>query len=157
MKKGQAAMEFLMTYGWAILIVLIAIGALMYFIKPTDILPEKCVISTGSGLFCDKWSADGTSGSEQISLKIKNALNEQVTVTTASEISDGTNSCAVASDTVIAINDPGTIIFSSNGAVGTCAGLATSGAKIQADISLTFTDPDNFTKTTAGTLIVKVP
>lgn len=29
--KSQAAMEFLMTYGWAILIVLIAIGALAYF------------------------------------------------------------------------------------------------------------------------------
>lgn len=30
-KKGQAAMEFLMTYGWAILVVLVAIGALAYF------------------------------------------------------------------------------------------------------------------------------
>jgi|SRR3990167_9969356 len=29
-KKGQAAMEFLMTYGWAILVVLIALGALFY-------------------------------------------------------------------------------------------------------------------------------
>ena len=31
MKKSQAAMEFLMTYGWAIVIVLVAIGALAYF------------------------------------------------------------------------------------------------------------------------------
>ena len=30
-KKSQAAMEFLMTYGWAILVVLVAIGALAYF------------------------------------------------------------------------------------------------------------------------------
>lgn len=29
--KGQAAMEFLMTYGWAILVVLLAIGALAAF------------------------------------------------------------------------------------------------------------------------------
>jgi uncharacterized protein (UPF0333 family) len=29
-KRGQAAMEFLMTYGWAILIVLVALGALYY-------------------------------------------------------------------------------------------------------------------------------
>ena len=28
MKKGQAAMEYLMTYGWAILIVIVVIGAL---------------------------------------------------------------------------------------------------------------------------------
>lgn len=34
--KGQAAMEFLMTYGWAILVVLACIGALTYFgvLKP---------------------------------------------------------------------------------------------------------------------------
>jgi hypothetical protein len=31
MKKSQAAMEFLMTYGWAILVVLVAIGVLAYF------------------------------------------------------------------------------------------------------------------------------
>ena len=30
-KKSQAAMEFLMTYGWAILVVLVAICALAYF------------------------------------------------------------------------------------------------------------------------------
>lgn len=30
-KQAQAAMEFLMTYGWALLIVLIAIGALAFF------------------------------------------------------------------------------------------------------------------------------
>jgi uncharacterized protein (UPF0333 family) len=30
-KKGQEAMEFLMTYGWAILVVIAAIAALAYF------------------------------------------------------------------------------------------------------------------------------
>ena len=30
-KRGQAAMEFLMTYGWAILAAIIAIAALAYF------------------------------------------------------------------------------------------------------------------------------
>jgi len=30
-KKSQAALEFLMTYGWAILVVLVAVGALAYF------------------------------------------------------------------------------------------------------------------------------
>ncbi|MBI1979078.1 MAG: hypothetical protein HYS62_03415, partial [Candidatus Aenigmarchaeota archaeon] len=30
-RKSQAAMEFLMTYGWAILVVLAAIAALAYF------------------------------------------------------------------------------------------------------------------------------
>ena len=49
LKKGQAAMEFLMTYGWAILVVLIAIGALAYFgvLNPSRFLPESCTISPG--------------------------------------------------------------------------------------------------------------
>jgi hypothetical protein len=48
-KKGQAAMEFLMTYGWAILVVLAAIGALAYFgiLNPGNWLPTKCTISGG--------------------------------------------------------------------------------------------------------------
>ena len=48
-RKGQAAMEFLMTYGWAILVVLAAIAALAYFgvLSPEKFLPEKCLIETG--------------------------------------------------------------------------------------------------------------
>jgi hypothetical protein len=49
MKKSQAAMEFLMTYGWAIFIILVAIGALAYFgvLDPIKMLPEKCTGDTG--------------------------------------------------------------------------------------------------------------
>ena len=48
-KKGQAAMEFLMTYGWAILVVLAAIAALAYFgvLSPDRFLPEKCTMPSG--------------------------------------------------------------------------------------------------------------
>jgi hypothetical protein len=49
MKKGQAAMEFLMTYGWAILVVLAAIGALAYFgvLSPEKQFPEVCMLPPG--------------------------------------------------------------------------------------------------------------
>jgi hypothetical protein len=49
MKKGQAAMEFLMTYGWAILVVLAAIGALAYFGVLSPKLPNQCVMASGFG------------------------------------------------------------------------------------------------------------
>jgi len=41
--RGQAAMEFLMTYGWAIIVVLAAIGALAYFgvLSPSTLLPAR--------------------------------------------------------------------------------------------------------------------
>jgi len=46
-KKGQAAMEFLMTYGWAIVVVLAAIGALAYFgvLSPQKLLPDRTTFS----------------------------------------------------------------------------------------------------------------
>ncbi len=53
MKKSQAAMEFLMTYGWAILVVLTAISALAYFgvLDPQRFFPSKCIIDSPE-LFC---------------------------------------------------------------------------------------------------------
>ena len=55
-KKGQAAMEFLMTYGWAILVVLAAIAALAYFgvLSPEKFLPEKCVLEPGLACIAHK-------------------------------------------------------------------------------------------------------
>jgi len=54
--KGQAAMEFLMTYGWAILVVLAAIAALAYFgvLSPEKFLPEKCLMQTGFNCISSK-------------------------------------------------------------------------------------------------------
>jgi hypothetical protein len=63
MRKAQAAMEFLMTYGWAILVVLAAIGALAYFgvLSPGNLLPQKCEFT--SGFDCTETpSADGGAG-----------------------------------------------------------------------------------------------
>jgi len=59
-KRGQAAMEFLMTYGWAILVVLAAIAALAYFgvLSPDRFLPEKCTLP--SGMACLDFRYTGT-------------------------------------------------------------------------------------------------
>lgn len=48
-KKAQAAMEFLMSYGWAVLVTLIAIGALAYFgvLSVNRFLPESCTLMPG--------------------------------------------------------------------------------------------------------------
>jgi hypothetical protein len=48
-KKSQAAMEFLMTYGWALLVVLIVIAALAYFglLNPSRFLPDRVELGTG--------------------------------------------------------------------------------------------------------------
>jgi len=48
-RRGQAALEFMMTYGWAILVVLAAIGALSYFgiLNPSKFTPDTCFTTSG--------------------------------------------------------------------------------------------------------------
>lgn len=77
-KKGQASMEFLMTYGWAILVVLIAIGALSYLgvFDYSRFLPERCILP--AGFSCDdfKVSAETAPGESNgsIELVIRNGM-----------------------------------------------------------------------------------
>ncbi len=49
MKQSQAALEFLMTYGWALLMVLSLIGLLVYFgvIDVDKIITNSCVSTPG--------------------------------------------------------------------------------------------------------------
>ncbi len=53
-------MEFLMTYGWAILVVLAAIGALAYFgiLSPDKFLPSSCTVS--GGFSCGEFKVNTT-------------------------------------------------------------------------------------------------
>ena len=45
-KKGQAAMEFLMTYGWAILAAIVVIGILgVYFFRSDMMTPKGAIVS----------------------------------------------------------------------------------------------------------------
>ena len=45
-QRGQAALEFLTTYGWAFLVILVVIGALAYFgvLDPSKFVPERCTM-----------------------------------------------------------------------------------------------------------------
>ena len=74
-KKGQAAMEFLMTYGWAILVVLIAIGALAYFgvLNPSRFLPESCTLI--AGFSCDSSKVTSTGAATLI---IRNGMGDNI-------------------------------------------------------------------------------
>ena len=72
MRKGQAAMEFLMTYGWAILVVLAAIGALAYFgvLSPDRFLPDKCTATPP--FTCTQFKVQQT-GTPQVQLFLQNS------------------------------------------------------------------------------------
>ncbi len=73
--KSQAAMEFLMTYGWALLVILTVIGALAYFgvINPSRFLPSKCVLATGFS--CAEYKI----AKDKVYLSIENNLGVDLT------------------------------------------------------------------------------
>ncbi len=75
-RKAQAALEFLMTYGWAILVVLIAIGALAFFgvLSPERFLPAKCTLQPG--LAC----TDHKITPGQVTVVVKNGYGTNIVV-----------------------------------------------------------------------------
>ena len=76
LKRAQAAMEFLMTYGWAILVVLIVIGALAYFgvLSPSTLLPEKCTFPVS--LSC----LDHAVGNGFMAISLQNGAGRDITI-----------------------------------------------------------------------------
>jgi hypothetical protein len=81
-KKSQAALEFLTTYGWAFLVILIMIGTLAYFgiLKPGKLLPDRC--NFGVEFECKDFQISRTSDSVRV--KLKNHVGDAIKVTSMS-------------------------------------------------------------------------
>lgn len=73
MRKGQAALEFLTTYGWAILALLIVLGILVGsgMLSPTYFISEEC--NFGNNLGCT-FALYNAGGATTLSLKIHNSF-----------------------------------------------------------------------------------
>ena len=76
--KSQAALEFLTTYGWALLIILLMIGALAYFgvLSPSKLLPNRC--NFGPEFPCLSYQISATGGTFR--LRLKNGAGEAINV-----------------------------------------------------------------------------
>mgnify|MGYP001592966704 CR=1 FL=1 len=59
-KRGQAAMEFLMTYGWAILAAIVAIGVLAYFgvFSPGKLAGSSAIVN--NPFYANSWQVTTT-------------------------------------------------------------------------------------------------
>ena len=143
-KKSQAAMEFLMTYGWAILVVLAAIAALAYFgvLSPAKLLPEKCVIE--SGITCDGHKVEPS----KITLVLTNSVEGRSLII---------NSIAVGA---CSSSDLNTAMSGGEQKTFTVGGSCSNGAqkdRFRGDIVIGYTEKNtNLTKTMLGNLNSKV-
>ena len=77
--NSQAALEFLTTYAWAFLVILIMIGALAYFgiLKPSKILPDRCTFGVEFGCVDYRIAAPGN---DTFSLRLKNSVGEPIVI-----------------------------------------------------------------------------
>ena len=164
-KRGQAAMEFLMTYGWAILAAITAIGVLAYFgvFSPGKYAPTGTIVN--SPFYANAWNVqvdtnDVTAGNQPgVVLEVRNNGGETLTITgvTLSNIqaTPTTTTCAAAP-----IHSPdgnvevGTL---DSITVGCAAPGPNLGTSFKADIAITYTKPGSTTAlTSSGTITDRV-
>ncbi len=143
-KKGQAAMEFLMSYGWAILVVIAAIAALAYFgvLSPDRFLPEKCDLPPGVACLDHRYS--GTA----IEMAIQNAMGFDMIDVSVSVNGTGCNAADNSTQTTLTNGQKATYSV-------TCS--PTSG-KFKGDIIFSYTNQEtSMDHTKVGEVIVKIP
>jgi hypothetical protein len=147
-KKGQAAMEFLMTYGWAILVVLVAIGALAYFgvLNPGNYLPSSCTIAPGIG--CDDFKITTTDAQ----LLLRNGFGEDLTAVTIS-VSGCTASTEADGDD--AWND-GAVLGGTDGITLTSCSNGASGARFKSAVQVNYTGSSGLTHSVTGDVTSEV-
>ncbi len=78
-KKSQVALEFLTTYGWTFLVIIIMISTLAYFgiLSPSKILPDRC--NFGVEFECKDFQISWTSDS--IKVRLKNNVGDAIKIT----------------------------------------------------------------------------
>ena len=92
-KNSQAALEFLTTYGWAFLVILVMISALAYFgiLKPSKFLPDRC--NFGAEIEC----MDYTITDNGLNLRLKNNVGEAIVVNALSVSTEKTELSCISS------------------------------------------------------------
>jgi hypothetical protein len=141
-RKAQAATEFLMTYGWAILVVGVAIAALAYFgvLSPTRFLPSKCTFPSGVACIDHKVSAT------EVTMILQNSLGYTIVVDSLN-LTDASG-CYSAYSTQMLNGEQATFTI-------TCTN--TAGEKFKSDMDLLFTRTDtNLTQSWQGEMLASV-
>ena len=141
MKKGQSAMEFLMSYGWAILVALAAVAALAYFgvFSPERNLPESCIFFPGLGCTDHKVDTDG------ITLVVVNGMGKSVTGFQVTVLGD--RACGGDSSTPVDINNGEQVVITV-----TCTEKPVTGMKVIRDLQLSYNEKGGLAHSKTGSL-----
>ena len=146
MKKGQAATEFLMTYGWAILAIVVVAAVLWNM----GVFKGQCaktapvqVFGSGEQIQVSDWSLSTTN---VLTMSLKNLAGNDITITNGNlnvpqGVLNGTNATAT---TLASGSD---IVYTITG-----AGAGTSGNCFTADVDLTYSVSGGVSHPVRGTI-----
>lgn len=95
MRKGQAAVEYLTTYGWAILALIIVLAVLLSsgILSPGYVISEEC--SMGTNMPC-AFALYNEGGATKISLRLVNGFSYRINATSLSLSGDDGSTVAWA-------------------------------------------------------------
>ena len=125
-KRGQGSLEFLMTYGWALAVVLVSLGSLVFYFgfDGSSFASEACFL--GPGLGCSDMVVDEGS----ISMNVRNSLGRDII-----SFSVSSDSCTSTSDHPRVNNGDEVLLFLSG-----CSFTAGDLIEESVDVSYTFLD-----------------
>lgn len=122
-RRGQAAMEFLMTYGWAILAAIIAVGVLVSFgvFDIGGLVGDKAVVTAPFNVNAHVINTSG------VTFELENGGTESYTITGVTVTNCGTNNASTSASTTalttIAVN---------------CDSALTAGDNFNGDVTITY-------------------
>lgn len=131
-RRGQAAMEFLMTYGWAILAAIIVVGVLWYLIgSPANLVATQVTLT--APLVGESVAINTT----DVQVELRNGVGESITVSAVN-----LGRCGTSTGLNTVIPNGNTAILSV-----TCGSALTQGDQYNEDITV------SYNKTTSSTLV----
>ena len=147
-KKGQAAMEFLMTYGWAILVVLAAIAALAYFgvLSPGNLVPERTTFQAPIASL-DSAELDASDGTVEIAMRNNVGVPINLTGTATGDCTAADVTATIGEEEVTHIQNGQTFLLT-----WTCADAA-EGSRADLELGFEYENTETTqTRTHTGTV-----
>jgi len=141
---SQAALEFIMTYGWAILVVLISVAVLAYFgvLSPDTFLPHKCTLP--SGIVCLDYKVE----SYKVTVVFQNSLGETMTINKVTV--SGNNQDCSDNQSITLLNSEKAVF-----AITQCNN-GQDGKKFNGVINISYSFEDKLSHEVSGTLKARV-
>jgi hypothetical protein len=149
MRKAQAALEYMMTYGWALLAIIAVLGILVYFRAGSaeDTIPSSCTF--GTQFNCDQFIAaeNGT-----FAFSFVNLHDETINLTGVEcSVPNQPSWTQTYSGAIIPTGDKGTLVCNPP-----VAYLLNGKEKIEAKLYFRYDEAQSLPRVQTGSLIVSV-